>query len=435
MKLKRISILFTVMLILSTVFTSFAFADEKLDKPNLVALGDSITFGWNLGDTEGNTKKSANAFPNLIVGGAFNVTNISGGGWTSKNILDEVNDPENATAIENAHVFTLDIGSNDLMQAIGLGEIIKNGTPVNPAKLLPKVQAASLQLGNNLQAIFTKVRSLNTTAPIILYNLYNPFASVEVPVLTAEASVAANNVQFYAFLHDVGEQIVTAVNSQIITPFASVPGTFIADAYTSFDGNQLNYVIPGDIHPNVSGQTALAKLATDIILSFPPVETITEIELIATPTEETTGSVIIEVKTNAEEVLLMKWLPGEKEIVDFANDAGTIINDNKFEVTENGTYTVFVLDNKEVATVKSIKIENIKEQEKPPVENPEPKPEPTTPEPKPATPKPTPTTPVKGNPLPNTASPVYNYLAIGSTLVLAGFVVMTVQNRRRKEEV
>ncbi|MDF2859631.1 MAG: hypothetical protein K0Q87_5482, partial [Neobacillus sp.] len=197
MKLKRISILFTLMLVLSTLFTSFAFADEKLDKPNLVALGDSITFGWNLDDTLGNTKKSANAFPNLIAGGAFNVTNISGGGWTSKNILDEVTNPANATAIQNANVFTLDIGSNDLMQAIGLGEIIKNGTPVNPAELLPKVQAASLQFGKNLQSIFTKIRSLNITAPIILYNLYNPFASVDVPVLTVEASVAPNNVQFY----------------------------------------------------------------------------------------------------------------------------------------------------------------------------------------------------------------------------------------------
>jgi lysophospholipase L1-like esterase len=432
MKLKRISILFTLMLVLSTIFTSFAFADEKVDKPNLVALGDSITFGWNLEDTEGNTKKSANAFPNLIAAGAFNVTNISGGGWTSKNILDEVNDPENATAIENADVFTLDIGSNDLMQAIGLGEIIKNGTPVDAAALLPKVQAASLQLGKNLQDIFTKVRSLNNTAPIILYNLYNPFASVDVPVLTAEASVTANNLLFYAFLHDIGEQIVTAVNSQIITPFASVPGTFIANAYTAFDGNQLNYVIPGDIHPNISGQMALAGLATQIVLSFPPAETKTEIELIATPTEDTTGSVIIEVTTNAEEVLAMKWLSGEKAIEDF-QDAGNDIVGNKFEVTENGTYTVYVLDNKEVATVKSIKIENIKEKEEPPVEKPDPeptKPEPTTPEPKPTTPKPT---PIKGNPLPNTASPVYNYLAIGSALVLAGYVTMTVQNRRRKQ--
>ncbi|MDF2858964.1 MAG: peptidase, partial [Neobacillus sp.] len=176
-------------------------------------------------------------------------------------------------------------------------------------------------------------------------------------------------------------------------------------------------------------------LATDILLSFPPVETITEIELIATPSEETTDPVTIEVTTNAEEVLEMKWLPGEKEIVDFANDAGTIINENKFEVTENGIYTVYVLDNKEVATVKSIKIENIKEKEKPPVENPAPTP--TTPEPKPepTKPEPKPSTPVKSNLLPNTASPVYNYLAIGSSLVLAGFFVMTVQNRRRKEEV
>ncbi len=284
-----------------------------------------------------------------------------------------------------------------------------------------------------MQAIFTKVRSLNTTAPIILYNIYNPFAEIVIIAKANDAiTAAAGGPSFYAFLHTIGEQIATGVNSNVIEPFANVlPGTYIADAYSAFDGKQEDYIIPGDIHPNVNGQMALAGLATFIIGTFPPKEV--TVELIPTPTEETTGPVIIEVSTS-EEVPLMKWLPGLKEVEDFANDAGTIITDNKFEVTENGTYTVYTLDQREVEKVTSITIENIKEKPpvvEPPVEKPDP--EPTKPEPKPTTPKPTPTTPGTGNPLPNTASPVYNYLAIGSALVLAGFVAMIVQNRRRKE--
>ena len=70
MKFKKLSVLLTLMLAFSTFFASFAFAENNV-KPNLVALGDSITFGWNLDDTNGNTNQSLKAFPNLIGNGAL----------------------------------------------------------------------------------------------------------------------------------------------------------------------------------------------------------------------------------------------------------------------------------------------------------------------------------------------------------------------------
>ncbi|MFP7299196.1 GDSL-type esterase/lipase family protein [Neobacillus niacini] len=420
MKFKRLSVLLTLMLAFSTFFTSFAFAEENIDKPNLVALGDSITYGWNLDDTNGNTQKSLKAFPNLIIAeGYFNVTNISGGGWTSSHILTQVNDPANEAAIQNADVFTLDIGSNDIMGAVGLSDIIKNGTPVDPSTLLPKVTAASQQLGLNLQQIFGKIRSLNTDAPIILYNIYNPFAQ--------------SDVLFNAFLHNIGEQIVTNVNASVINSFAAIPGTYIVDAKGAFDNNQLNYIIPSDIHPNVTGQAVLAKLATDVLLSLLPEELTVEI---SAPTEETTDSVTIEVLTNAEEVLSMMWLEGEKSAESFYDEEGKELGkkiiDNKFEVSENGTYSIYVLDGYGQEMVKVITISSIKET---PVENPKP----TTPTPAP-TPTPTPVnnTPAQpaagtGHAIPNTASPAYNLVAFGSVVLLAGYVTLKIQRRRKQE--
>lgn len=421
MKFKRLSVLLTLMLAFSTFFTSFAFAEENTDKPSLVALGDSITYGWNLDDTNGNTQPSSKAFPNLILEpGFFNVTNISGGGWTSSHILGQVHNPANEAAIQNADVFTLDIGSNDLMGAVGLSEIIKNGTPVDPATLLPKVQAASQQLSVNLLQIFSKIRSLNAEAPIILYNIYNPFGASEVP--------------FNAFLHNIGEQIVTNVNTMVINPFANTPGTFVVDAKTAFDTKQSDYVIPGDIHPNVTGQTVLAGLATNVLLSLLPEELTVEVTV---PTEETTGPVTIEVLTNAEEVLSMMWLEGEQTIDSFydveGNELGTKIIDNKFEVTKNGTYTVYVLDVYGQEIVQTFTIDNIKA-ETPPVENPTPTPTPApTPTPTPVTNTPAPTTTGTGYPIPNTASPAYNYMAIGAIILLGGLVTLKVQRRRKQD--
>ncbi|OLO28189.1 hypothetical protein BTR23_18080 [Alkalihalophilus pseudofirmus] len=61
------------MLLVSTLFSSFAFANEQ-SKPSLVALGDSITYGYGLGDP---SSPSSDAFPYLIGDGLFEVTNIS----------------------------------------------------------------------------------------------------------------------------------------------------------------------------------------------------------------------------------------------------------------------------------------------------------------------------------------------------------------------
>jgi lysophospholipase L1-like esterase len=419
MKFKRLSVLLTLMLAFSTFFTSFAFAEETIDKPNLVALGDSITFGLNLDDTNGNTQPSLKSFPNLILDGGLNVTNISGSGWTSGHILSQVNNSANEAAIQNADVFTLNIGSNDLMGAVGLSKIIENGTTVDPTTLQPLVLAASQQLGQNLQQIFTKIRSLNNEAPIILYNIYNPFAASQVP--------------FNAFLHTIGEQIVTGVNADVIGKFANAPGTFIANAKVAFDGKQAEYIIPGDIHPTVIGQGVLAGLATEILLSLMPEELV--VDLAATSTEETTGPVTIEVQTNAEEVLSMMWLEGDLSADKFydgvGSELGKKIVDNKFEVTKNRTYTVYVLDAYGQETVQTITIENIKDEPVPtqPVVNPD------TTSLTPVTSAPAPATQVKatGYAIPNTASPAYNLMALGSVVLLAGFVTLQVQRRRRQD--
>ncbi|WP_420489296.1 SGNH/GDSL hydrolase family protein [Neobacillus niacini] len=89
---------------------------ENNVKPNLVALGDSITFGWHLDDTNGNANPSLKAFPNLVGNGNYNVTkNISDGGWDSTELLAKIGKPENIAALSGADVITLNIGSNDLL--------------------------------------------------------------------------------------------------------------------------------------------------------------------------------------------------------------------------------------------------------------------------------------------------------------------------------
>ena len=415
MKFKRLSILLTLMLAFSTFFTSFAFADENIDKPNLVALGDSITFGLNLETPQ--TQASPNAFPSLIAPDKFNVTNLGVPKLTSLELKDKLTTPDAGTllALNSADIFTLYIGGNDLLEATGIGALLNSPEPVTltpqqQQALIDNATLAARNIAGNLLSSIEAIRSKNQTAPIILYNFYNPIPNVPVEVDPLIHS-----------LHLIGNQIISQVNENFINPLAKKElGVFLANAYTAFDGKQAQYMLPGDVHPNLLGHQVLAKLGTDVLLSLIPELTL---EITAAPTEPTTGPVTIKVNTNAENVLTMKWFKSE-------NDNGTDIVNNEFQVTENGTYTVYVLDGFEQEVVQTITIENIKKETVPtPVEKPTTTPTPVTN----TTPTPAPQVKATGHSIPNTASPAYNFVAIGSIVLLAGFVTLQVQKRRRQE--
>lgn len=247
--------MFVVMLLFSTFFSGFAIAngDDVNQKPNLVALGDSITYGYNLENPE------SEAFPYLIGNGSLEVTNLGVPGWTSGELLNAVTTDASFTgALADADIVTLNIGSNDLLQAVGVQEVLASGTFEKTPELEAKVTAAALQLGQNLQGIIGSIRAQAPTASIVLYNIYNPFGPSEVP--------------FLQDLYEYGEQVVQQVNTVVIAPVQTATGSVLANAYTAFNGKQASYIIPGDVHPNVAGHQVLASLVNDILADLLPEE-------------------------------------------------------------------------------------------------------------------------------------------------------------------
>jgi lysophospholipase L1-like esterase len=472
--------LFALILAFNTFFSSLVFAENNV-KPNLVSLGDSITHGWNLGDDKSPTQPiSEKAFPYLIGNGSYIVgKNISGGGWNSGELLTEISKPENAEAISNADVITLNIGSNDFLKHPAFEQVRSNPLLLNDPSFLAAFQTQlgilipqiSGNLYVNLGLIIDQIRSTNKNDPqIILYNIYNPFADTLVA------------------LYPLGEQLlagVTGVNTVVYQRVAMEKNVLLADSFTKFKegfkGVQSDFIFPNDVHPNETGQQVLATLSTSLLAAQVPADI--TVDLTPSTTEQTKDPVTVTVSSTAQKVLAIQWLAGEKTIADFASvDVGTDITDNKFQVTENGTYTVYVRDSKGAKAVKSIKIENIKAEDPTPNpgdpgnnpdptpgdpgnnpdpapgdtgNNPDPapgdtdnNPDPTpgdtgnTPDPDPVdTEDPAPTTDNSsdndaddsGIELPNTASAMYNYLAAGLSLILAGLAVLKIQNLKRSE--
>jgi len=232
-------------------------ATTTSNEPLLVSLGDSVTFGYNLTDTANNTKPSQSAFP-FVIGQSmhFQVSNLGIPGWTSGDLLNALQNANFMRPLGQANVITIDIGSNDLLQLAGSMGLLQQAT-ANPTAALTLTsaqtqafQAAIVQFGKNVTAIIAQVRQ-TTDAPIVLYNLYDPF-----PDNTG--------------LHTVTEQFQQVENGIIAQVAAAQKNVVVADAHAAFDHQQLTdvRVAQGDVHPTVAGQTALAQAGETAIQPF-----------------------------------------------------------------------------------------------------------------------------------------------------------------------
>ncbi|GLV13406.1 hypothetical protein Heshes_10900 [Alicyclobacillus hesperidum] len=212
---------------------------------NLVALGDSITFGYNLGN---NRAPSQLAFPYLIGSKVHdNVMDLGVPGWTSANLLHALqSDPSMRADVQKANIVTIDIGSNDLLQpALSLlSESAANWhdvslTAAQSTQLAARLSSGVQDIATNVAAILRDVHTLNAKATVVVYDLYNPIpVSDRSLYMAAEAAIGAANVQ--------------------IAKDAVEYGDAIADAYDAFAGHS-NYILQNDVHPSVAGQAALAK--------------------------------------------------------------------------------------------------------------------------------------------------------------------------------
>ncbi|EPZ45136.1 SGNH/GDSL hydrolase family protein [Alicyclobacillus acidoterrestris] len=234
--------------------TTAAVASQKApaSKGTLVALGDSITFGYNLADTAGNSVASKSAYPALMAKAeGFRVSDLGVPGWTSTDLLAALDTPSFSRAVRGASVLTLDIGSNDLLQWADKAGLLADATSQSAPTLSTnqQIQAAAVlaQFGVNFDKIVARIRSL-TSAPIVAFNLYDPFPS----------SSPLSNID------ELMEEVENEEISEIAGQYKNIA---VADAHTAFAGKQTADVriAEDDVHPTPSGQQALARVGEQAI--------------------------------------------------------------------------------------------------------------------------------------------------------------------------
>lgn len=232
---KGLMTILAAFMLLGSVFTPVATAKNENAKQSLVALGDSITFGYNLGN---NQHPSKDAFPAIMGKEAdMRVRNLGMSGWGTEQLLTALkHDEKFRQAVRHADVVTLEIGSTDFLQ----GLLASNGDP----EVLQGFIDTMLQ---NLDAIISEIQSL-TNAKIIVYNIFNPF-QVNQPV------------------HGLVDYLLPPVNSGIEDVVQSSGGNIAyADADGAFGDDQAIYVIQGDNHPTALGHEVLAEIGLETLV-------------------------------------------------------------------------------------------------------------------------------------------------------------------------
>lgn len=256
--MKKLSLSILTMLLVGVLFSNAILAKDENAKQALIALGDSIAYGYNLGVN--NHHPSKEAFPHLIAEELdTRVRNLGEPGWTTEQLLDAVKNNEKfRQSIKHTDYIVMDIGSNDLIKVLKVFVsenedefrlalyYYQHGNPAPFEALINEllVNIPLPQLLGNLNEIISEIQGL-TDAKIVLYNVYNPF-QVKDP------------------LHHLGDIVLGYVNPHLVG-VAVQNEIAIADAFSAFGDNQAEYVIANDIHPTVEGQKVLAEIGLQVI--------------------------------------------------------------------------------------------------------------------------------------------------------------------------
>lgn len=178
----RFGVAWLTMALLVSACLSFGTSAQTATGRTLLILGDSIATGHSLSDynSEGDPK-SQYSWATLLAK-AYNAkqVNLAVDGDTTIDLLAVVEQKANAGVIASADAICISIGGNNFLQL--MGELFRENTLFSvdavEAAVAPMLQAASA----DLDRIFTVLKEKNSTAPILVQTLFEPFRYVTVPV-------------------------------------------------------------------------------------------------------------------------------------------------------------------------------------------------------------------------------------------------------------
>lgn len=229
-------------------------ASEK----TLVALGDSIAFGYGLAAPE------RDGYPALLadfLGMSVKMEAVNG--YRAENVLRKMETAETAAALAEASAVCLSVGGNELLYPFSqaLSAALPAGTAPSEANVLSAAAAllrvlsdearyAALKeavdanlaaFGEQYPEIVARIRRQNPDALIFTQTLYNPF----------DGTVLSAFVERFAYAFDEINRVILSVGGCVAAP--------VAEAFSGRSA-ELTNIGSLDIHPNRAGHRLIFSL-------------------------------------------------------------------------------------------------------------------------------------------------------------------------------
>jgi lysophospholipase L1-like esterase len=147
----------------------YHYGSAKPKALNLVAIGDSLTYGTGDPAKKGYIKR-VQARVEEKLDTPVRLSNYAVPGFTTENILTQLQDRKILKTITKADYLILYIGTNDFRKSAE-----REFYPLH----LEKIDEGKIRFSKNLHTILKKLRNENATAPILVLGLYQPY--VEYP--------------------------------------------------------------------------------------------------------------------------------------------------------------------------------------------------------------------------------------------------------------
>lgn len=208
---------------------------KKAGRRFLLVLGDSISRGT--GDEAGKGY-AADVADAVRKRGATDVANLAVNGAESADVLEVVKTPNAARLAAGADWILLSVGGNDLSHSLPRAAS-------SAAAPLEAIGAARSSYAANLREILTRIREANSSVPVYVVGLYDPFGNAG-----AQGRLGAS--------------VVRSWNSTLEETAFSFPGVTVVPTFDLFYGRPDRLAVDR-FHPNGKGHQAIADRVVQLL--------------------------------------------------------------------------------------------------------------------------------------------------------------------------
>lgn len=311
-KLTFISIIVLATLLAMNFTLCFTFAGTsnskttKSSKPIYLALGDSITYGYEPGDTEWGTQLTDECFVSILAKDkGYTAVNKGVIGNTAAGVLQQLNNGEFDDTIQKASIITLTCGGNDLMEVLyqrtaklvnankvytkKYGEITARGVitilalssvypdryPTDQVQMVQLSAVAAMSGIDTSQEFKTALSEFITTLNQLTAAIKSKNPDVKIYVATQYNPYE----HFTGTYKNVGASLGSCAKilADQVRDNASTGDYQVADVYQIFLGHSAEYgnatedPVQLDFHPSVAGHAAIAQCFEEIVPDAPKV--------------------------------------------------------------------------------------------------------------------------------------------------------------------